>query len=216
MKTSINYVMNNKTFKTLTAIAAELGIKRVYRKDFTRFGITEINSDVVATTTEVETPKAVETVEAPKTSEVVETVEEPNVKANPVENTTDLKSTLDTLSSNGLDKFKKEIAKFSTEDIISVAEVLNTDTYINISNKGIRRMRIIMALKDHYFPKPPKAPSQPSAFKDLSVEQLQKIAKDNNIEYKPCDNTGILKMRIIMALKDADVEAPKVNGKANA
>lgn len=210
MKTSINYVMNNKTFKTLTAIAAELGIKRVYRKDFARFGITEINSDVSSTTPEVETPKAVETVEESK-------VEEPKAEdKSTTEDNSDLKSTMETISSKGLANFKAEIAKFSTEDLISTAEVLGTDTYINISNKGIRRMRIIMALKDHYFPKPPKAPSQPSAFKDLSVEQLQQIAKDNNIEYKPCDNTGILKMRIIMALKDAEVTAPEVIRKENA
>ena len=207
MKTSINYVMNNKTFKTLTAIATELGIKRVYRKDFARFGITEINPDVDTTVTEVETVETVETVEEPKAGVVDEST---------VEDNSDLKTTLDTISSKGVISFKEEVSKFSTEDLVSVAEVLGTDTYDSISNKGIRRMRVIMALKDHYFPKPPKAPSQPSAFKDFSVEQLQKIAKDNNIEYKPCDNSGILKMRIIMALKDAEVTAPEVNRKENA
>ena len=46
------FEMNGKSYNTLTAIAAELGVKRVYPRDFAKYGITEItataNNTIVA------------------------------------------------------------------------------------------------------------------------------------------------------------------------
>ena len=36
------FTMNGKSYNTLTAIAAELGVKRVYTRDFAKYGITEV------------------------------------------------------------------------------------------------------------------------------------------------------------------------------
>lgn len=43
------FTMNGKSYNTLTAIAAELGVKRVYTRDFAKYGITEITQDNATT-----------------------------------------------------------------------------------------------------------------------------------------------------------------------
>lgn len=42
MATKREFTMNGKSYNTLTAIARELGLKRVYTRDFAKYGITEI------------------------------------------------------------------------------------------------------------------------------------------------------------------------------
>lgn len=44
------FEMNGKSYTTLTAIAAELGVKRVYTRDFAKYGITEITKSQDNTT----------------------------------------------------------------------------------------------------------------------------------------------------------------------
>lgn len=62
------FEVNGKQFPTMLAVAKELGRSRVYRSDFERFGITEIDEseikDIEATTDEE--PKATEASEQPQ------------------------------------------------------------------------------------------------------------------------------------------------------
>lgn len=44
------FEMNGKTYDSMTAIAKELGVKRIYPKDFAKYGITESSKDKSADT----------------------------------------------------------------------------------------------------------------------------------------------------------------------
>lgn len=57
MKQQRKFMMNGKAFETLMAIARELGVKRVYAKDFAKLGIVEVtDSDAVVTTADAVVP----------------------------------------------------------------------------------------------------------------------------------------------------------------
>ncbi|MMZ43569.1 hypothetical protein D1872_51260 [compost metagenome] len=70
----------------------------------------------------------------------------------------------------------------------------------------INRMRQIMAIKELHFPseKKPSAKKE-SPYKKYSTEQLVEMAIDNNALFEPTEDTRILRMRAIMALRAAKV-----------
>lgn len=68
------FKMNGKDFPSMLAIAKELGKSRIYRKDFEKYGIVEVdNAELEVVTTEAVKPEATKEVsaEAPKNEEVV-------------------------------------------------------------------------------------------------------------------------------------------------
>lgn len=74
------FTMNGKSYNTLTAIAAELGVKRVYTRDFAKYGITE----VTAADTPVAISKSVNIL-SDDTADATDTQNDATIDANAVE-----------------------------------------------------------------------------------------------------------------------------------
>ena len=163
MATKKTYQMNTKTYKSMAEIARDLGVKRIYPKDFDKYGISVVNTD-----------------------EKTETV-----------------NTIDDLVNSSFEEFTKKIKKIAFEDIINFAKNNNIDMYESIKNNSIRRMRIVMRIREIYFPgKKSESPKQ-SGFKNHSVEELKEFAKEKGISYRVTNEPRTQKMWIIHALLQA-------------
>ncbi|UNY48961.1 hypothetical protein sp82g_24 [Bacillus phage SP82G] len=64
-------------------------------------------------------------------------------------------------------------------------------------------MRLCMAILYLNFPKKTTGKKKESPYKHISLEELVQMATDNDIEVKHTDSDKILRMRTIMALKEA-------------
>ena len=212
MRTSKTYTMNGKTFKSMSEIARELNVSRIRPTDFSKYGIVEmLPTDENAKADVVETVDVVVEDEAKveESTEVESKKEEPvqnNAEDSVEENSEDLSKDTENLSKDQLNAQLKEL---SLEELTKMAKELKANTYEGIENKGIRRMRLIMGIREVYFPTP-KSNGEPTVWKPYSVEELKEVANKNDVKYKPCDDLKILKMRIIMALKSANIQ-PEVN-----
>ena len=179
------YELNGKTFNTLTAMAKELGISRLYPKNFEKYGIKEVG--------EVEEINAlIETTETTETTDAVTELEKDVVDLN-------------------IDEFSARLKKVDTEGLIKMAVNAGVNTWENMTNIGIRRMRLIMELKAIYYPESVKKSLKPSTGKSewiaIPTEKLIESAKEKGAEYKETENEGIKRMRVIMALKAIGVTA---------
>jgi len=95
---------------------------------------------------------------------------------------------------------KKAIKKMSDADLIAWATHEGL-TWKDSDNAPILRMRVAMAINELHFPKP-KAKSK-AKYADYSLEVLIQMASEAEVEYKPTDDERILRMRVIMSLREA-------------
>ena len=221
MKKTYNY--NNTVYTSLTAIAKEIGKTRIYQKDFSKYGIT-VNEPSVATPEDVTTTyTTVAAVEAPTVEPVATTYTTVPVTYTTVDSVTE--SPTETVTTKPAKKtgtaeeiaeveadvvdmtrftFGKAITNFTIPALITMATNAGvTNLWEGISNQPIRKMRLIMELKEVYFPtgNAPKKTAAPTPWKGIPMDALVKLAKDNNIQWKEDKNEGINRMRLIMALK---------------
>lgn len=223
MKTR-KFQMNGKVYESMAAIAKELGVNRVRPSQFDKYGITEITDAVTVDTKAVETAKAEEPVKADtkpvsekdsskkkpakkavKTTseEAKKTEDKEEVKAN----SSDDKAAMETKSGDDetLEEYSKRLKKSSMDDLVKYAEEAGVDVYESIINEQIRRMRITMALKAHYYPNEKLEVKKATGFKKIDLDTLIKAADERGLKYKKVDFPAIQRMWVTKALTDAGV-----------
>ena len=223
MKTR-KFQMNGKVYESMAAIAKELGVNRVRPSQFDKYGITEITDAVTVDTKAVETAKAEEPVKADtkpvsekdsfkkkpakkavKTTseEAKKTEDKEEVKAN----TSDDKAAVEIKSGDDetLEEYSKRLKKSSMDDLVKYAEEAGVDVYDSIRNEQIRRMRITMALKAHYYPNEKLEVKKATGFKKIDLDTLIKAADERGLKYKKVDFPAIQRMWVTKALTDAGV-----------
>ncbi|AYP68624.1 hypothetical protein EalM132_00112 [Exiguobacterium phage vB_EalM-132] len=104
-----------------------------------------------------------------------------------------------------LDELKEFIKDMDTATLEYMAVGLKL-SWKPTEHKNIHRMRIAMAFHNHYFPKKEtankaNATSKGGKYKDYSTEDLEKLLKDNDVEYKTYEDENIHRMRLVMAAK---------------
>lgn len=240
------FKMNDHTYTSMMDIARQLGVKRVYPRDFDKYGIVEMTEDdAEATAAEPEQTKAEPeaeataeavaetsaeseaTVEEPK-AEVEEPAEEHKVEdvkaeakkhkaANKPSNgrkerktgsEEDIKELVESLPNLSLEDFQTTIKHFTNDALIYLADALkkNINQYPELTNASIRKMRLIMELKKALFPGQYYNTVKKSCWKKLSLDELKKLAKDNNLTYKVVDDEKVQRMFLIMELNKAGVK----------
>ena len=100
-----------------------------------------------------------------------------------------------------LQKFYKQLDTATLEDWASI-EGLEYKPCEN--SEPIHRMRVAMAILYLHFPKQSSTKKE-SPYKQYSTEQLIEMAIDNSVEVEPTEDMRIMRMRTIMALRDAKV-----------
>ena len=89
-----------------------------------------------------------------------------------------------------------------------IARSLNVTWKVS-GHVSIDRMRVALALHHYFFPSnfKPKSESKkkPTKYGDFSNDQLFDMAKKNKISWVASDNDQINRMRVIMALKAANI-----------
>lgn len=228
MKNTRKFQMNGKVYESMTAIAKELGVNRVRPTQFDKYGITEITDDVTVDTKAVEEAKA--NAEAEKVADVKpaddavateETVEEKKPKKKVVKGEKVVKATKKAAEKaevkkvtdevkpaeedNTLEGYSKKLKKASMGDLVKFAEEADVDTYETVTNEQIRRMRVTMALKAHYYPNEKLEVKKATCFKKVDLEILIKAADERGLEYKKVDFPAIQRMWVTKALVDAGV-----------
>lgn len=118
-------------------------------------------------------------------------------------------------------EFNDYIKHFSLEALIQMAETAGVKTWEDIDNEPIRKMRLLMEIKGHYFPND-KTPVKPnSCWKKNSLEELLELAQEHDLTFKASNDPKIQRMWVIMALKEAgltpdDLKAKTQEGEVDA
>lgn len=242
------FEMNGKSYNSMMDIARDLGVKRVYPKDFDKYGIkevddTELASDVDSMIEEQDASESqsVETVEDEVKSDekivaeaaeddtesvsdengdpvnrvektekkskeakvVKEKVEKSPVAKKRLGTVEDIKLAEDGVGTMDIIQFNDTIKHFGVEALVKMAETAGIDTWESITNEPIRRMRLLMEIKSHYYPTD-KTPVRPkSNWKKVNLEALVTLADEHKLEYKKSDEEQIQRMWVIFALNTA-------------
>lgn len=232
------YEMNGKQYNTMMAMAKELGVKRIYAKDFAKYGITEVTvddsqKDDVKVAASVDTQDTVddvttdevddnETADDNKDTEVEDkkdSQKKDNKKAAPAKKVAEPKKTgtaadIAEVEKNVVDmdanQLGKAVTNFTTKALETMVKNVDGNLYEGITHEGIRKMRLIMELKKAYFPNEVRKAAPQSPWKAIDTTKLEKAAKKAKANVVKCDNIGIYRMRLIMALKKAGVDATAI------
>lgn len=226
MKTTRTFEMNGKSYTSMMDIARELGVKRVYPRDFDKYGIVETTGKDNADKTSE--PVAEEKSSKPDTKKSTPVKKNTETKKSVKESETDNK-TSDTSEEPKIDKrftrklgtpeqiqevqnkvsqmtiveFNDYIKHFSLDALIQMAETAGVKTWESIDNEPIRKMRLLMEIKGHYFPND-KTPVKPSsAWKNYELDVLLKLAKQKKLKFKTSDDVKIQRMWVVVALNKA-------------
>lgn len=244
------FKMNDHTYTSMMDIARELGVKRVYPRDFGKYGIVELTEDdaeatsaepeqtkaepeaeataeaVAETSAESEAPvdepkaeveepaeesKAAKKLKADKKSSkkpIKEPKEHKELKEHKTGSEEDIKELVENLPNLSLEDFQTTIKHFTNDALIALAVALKKDInqYPELTNAPIRKMRLIMELKKVLFPGQYYNTVKKSCWKKLSLDELKKLAKDNNLTYKVVDDGKVQRMFLIMELNKAGVK----------
>lgn len=198
------FVMNGKEYPSMLSIARALGIARVYRRDFARFGITEVlpedtNAEQLSFNKAEEV--AVDTVVPDTKEEVADPAFSENTKK--------------FLNITEIPEFKSWVKKVSTNDLISIAKEIKVDTADKFKDERIHRMHVVMNLKTFLFKIEDIKKSHGttySPFRKVALEKLLEYANANNIDYKVSSDEHILRMHVTSALKRAGIKPDKIVG----
>lgn len=242
MKTTRTFEMNGKTYTSMMDIARDLGVKRVYPRDFAKYGIVEttaqaddqtadqtVADDVAAPTDQnVVADKADDTKAEQKAEKAAE--KKQDKKADKADKATEEKKEEDKKDEQpkvdkrftrklgtpeqvqeALDKagkldvveFNNYIKHFSVSALEEIATTAGVKLWDDITNEPIRKMRLLMEIKAHYYPTQ-KTPVKPnSEWRKVGLDELLALAADKKLDYKQSSDEKIQRMWVIMALKDA-------------
>lgn len=110
-------------------------------------------------------------------------------------------------------EFNDYIKHFSLEALIQMAETAGVKTWEDIDNEPIRKMRLLMEIKGHYFPND-KTPVKPnSCWKKNTLEELLELAQEHDLTFKASNDPKIQRMWVIMALKEAGLTPDDLKAK---
>lgn len=230
MKTR-TFKMNGKIYTSMMDIARELGLKRVYPRDFKKLGIEEL-TDVQTDTADSSKEETVETTETSNEvkdskDEETETEVSPEKEAEASQSQADEKPddshqakvdkrfTRKTGTPEQIKEAQENATKVSVVEFnnmikhftVSALEVMANDAGVNawesIESEPIRKMRLLMEIKAHYYPND-KTPVKPTSdWKKLELNELLKIADDHDVSYKTSDDNKIQRMWVTLALNKA-------------
>lgn len=232
MKTARTFTMNGKNYNTLMDIARDLGVKRVYPRDFDKYGIvettqtndTQVKGDVQQDNTansqqatdkkaaKKKTDKEATKVTATKKSTKVandaadKKADEPKVDKRFTRKLGTLEQVQEALDKAGkvdVIEFNNYIKHFSLNALETIAVKANVKLWDDITNESIRKMRLLMEIKAHFYPTQ-KTPVKPnSEWRKVDLNDLLSLAKDKKLDFKQSPDEKIQRMRVIMAIKAA-------------
>ena len=199
------FVMNGKEYPSMLSIARALGIARVYRRDFARFGITEVLPE----------DTNAEQLSFNKAEEVAVDTVVPDTKEEEVADPAFSENTKKFLDITEIPEFKSWVKKVSTDDLINIAKEIKVDTADKFKDERIHRMHVVMNLKTFLFKIEDIKKSHGttySPFRKVALEKLLEYANANNIDYKVSSDEHILRMHVTSALKRAGIKPDEIVG----
>ena len=220
------YQYNGKTYTTITEIAKEVGKSRLSSKDFDKYGITVVdntNQATPATTSQLISahlsadgivadsvagiPHEVPTTYTTATTYVTVTTLTTTTPVKEDEVTRIEREVVDMTRHS----FGTELSKLDMDSLIKMAKNVNVNLWEKMTNISIRRMRLVMELKEAYFPtNTPRITPPPTPWKGIPFDKLAQKAKDNGITWATDNHPNINRMRLIMALKKNGIQASDV------
>ena len=227
MKKIRTFVMNNTTYTSMAAIAAELGVPRIRPRDFSKYGIME-TTDLDNSADDAAEEVAEQTVEAEEVADDVSEVadEVAEAESDTEEDDTDdaddaddaeaeqvddydLKGFVESIVDMTIIDFATAIKKFSVDKLLQLIDAVGADgmnKWETIENEPIRKMRLIMELKNNLFPGEKTPVNPPSIWRGIALDKLVELADANGVEYMKVEsNENIQRMRVIEALKNTDL-----------
>lgn len=229
MASKRTFTMNGNTYTSMMEIARELGIKRVYPRDFAKYGIVETTDAVAAdATNKVEDKKvadipqdadtAVSTentkaendivVDDKEATDDVVNKEESQVAKKTANNKNTAKAAAKPASNKvksltGLEAYSAELRVMTLDDLVNLAKKEQVELYETVSDEKIRRMRLTMALKSKKYPGQ-KLNTRKASFRHVSLDDLKEFAKEVGVvDYTVTSEERTQKMWIIHALNKA-------------
>lgn len=274
MKTTRTFTMNGNTYTSMMDIARELGVKRVYPRDFDKYGIvettgqdTQVAADdtvkvddnaqaQVADTTDA-TVAATADVQVDDTqvqqddtqaddaaqagdddqqtdvqTDVADDQKQDDNKADEAAQDTkgedkaddkkdepkvdkrftrklgtpeQIKEAQENAGKMDIISFNNYIKHFTVDALVALADAAGVKNWDSITNEPIRKMRLLMEIKDFYYPQD-KTPVKPnSEWRKVPLADLLALAKKNKLDYKKSDDEKIQRMWVIMAIKAANL-----------
>lgn len=217
------YLYNGKTYTTIMEIAKEIGKSRLYQKDFNKYGITvvdptpsttsqiiiaHLSTDGIVADSVIDIPTEVPTT---YTTSTTYTTVATLTTSSPLAEDEVARIEKEVVDMD-CDSFRLELSKLDMDSIIKMAKNAGIEKlWEHLTNKPIRRMRLIMELKEVYFPtNTHKVTKPPTPWKGISFDKLAKIAQDKGIIWAKDNHPNINRMRLIMALKKNGIQASDV------
>ena len=228
MASKRTFTMNGNTYTSMMEIARELGIKRVYPRDFAKYGIVETTDAVAAdATNKVEDKKVADIPQDADTAVSTEntkaendtvvddkeaTDDVVNKEESQVAKTANNKNTAKAAakpaskkvkSLTGLEAYSAELRVMTLDDLVNLAKKEQVELYETVSDEKIRRMRLTMALKSKKYPGQ-KLNTRKASFRHVSLDDLKEFAKEVGVvDYTVTSEERTQKMWIIHALNKA-------------
>lgn len=225
------FTMNGNTYTSMMEIARELGIKRVYPRDFAKYGIVEttdtayagttnkvddVDKEVDDTTQNADTAVSTENTKAENDSIVndkeatdnVANKEESQVTKKTASNKNKAKASAKPASKKaeplvGLEAYSIELRVMTLDDLVDLAKKEEVELYETVSDEKIRRMRLTMALKSKKYPGQ-KLNTRKASFRHVSLDALKEFAKEVGVvDYTVTSEERTQRMWIIHALNEA-------------
>lgn len=240
------FEMNGNQYNSIMEMARELGVKRIYAKDFAKYGIVETTGNTEGDAAQVTENPVVETVEDSNDEQLEMTTDQETTESDgATEDTSDdiSEDTSDDTSEDG-DATKKEmdnseqpkvdrrftrkvgtpdeirevqskvnsmtivefsnfIKHFSLDALTKLSKDAGLDIWDTMSSEPIRRMRLIMGLKEYYYPNEKTPVKSGSGWRKIELAKLVDLANSRKVEYKNSDDNRILRMHLVVALNKA-------------
>lgn len=195
------YVYKGKEYATMLAVAAEVGVKQIYPKDFERLGVTVVTEETKQMKPVTEIKQEVTEVEP-----VVETKQvEPATEVKQPEPSADFIVFCESLKGMELDTLKK----FAE---CTLGKAAFSSLNVGSLEPRICRMKLTMALKAHQFPGQKLPKTSPSEFSNCPFELMLQYVEANNISYIKTANANVNRMRVTQALLQAGVKLADIQG----
>lgn len=194
------FTMNGNTYGSMMEIARELGIKRVYPRDFAKYGIEEVTSTPADDNT-AQDKEATATAATEETKAEDKKIEKEVVKDSDKEDS-DMNKTKKAAAQT-LEDFSAQLKAMSLDELVALAKKKKVDTYEQYADEKIRRMRITMALKNKMFPGQ-KLNNRKASFRKVSLDALKEFAKEVGVvDYRVTSEERTQRMWLVHSLNEA-------------
>lgn len=205
------FTMNGRKFYSIMDMAREIGVERIYSKDFEKYGIVEITGTPEADQPDSPVDESKDTTtKSTKSGKKSAKAEKSATKPSKVT------YTIEDLIKMSLEDFSKNVRKIETSELVEFADKHKIESFPETDDERIRRMKVVMEYKKKYFPNQSIPPKKVS-FKGVATKELIKFAKEKKVDYKKSPEDKIQKMWVIYALNQAGYyDLPKTKEKAKA